>query len=38
MGQAAEVIVEQLVLALVGLSAGAAVAGGLFYRGTRSDR
>ena len=30
MGQAAEVIVEQLVLALVGLSAGAAVAGGLF--------
>ena len=26
MGQAAEVIVEQLVLALVGLSAGAAVA------------
>ena len=30
MGQAAEVIVEELVLALVGLSAGAAVAGGLF--------
>ena len=27
MGQAAEVIVEELVLALVGLSAGAAVAG-----------
>ena len=30
MGQAAEVIVEELVLALVGLSAGAAVAGGFF--------
>lgn len=40
MGQAAEVIVEELVLALVGLSGRGGCGRRLifFYRGTRSDR
>lgn len=37
MGQAAEVIVEQLVLALVGLSAGAAVAAAYFLLSWNSE-